>query len=145
MKRILAFLLRVLIIILVIFTLFLAYPELEGLPNVTLDIELLITVVLYVSFSFWIALADKEMKGWEKRLLPVGMFLGSLLFLLLSYGLYFDWTNYGAVQGANNLLVGGECMIIIAAILFAAIPVFILILKREAVVTWFDRWRENSP
>ena len=62
MKRRIGFLSRVLIIILVILDLFLVFWLLLE-PTVTTGIELLIAVIFFVSISFWIAFADKEVKS----------------------------------------------------------------------------------
>ena len=96
MKRRFVILSRVLVIALVILALFLVYwlyleYRYNGAgdfgPTVTTGAGLLIAVVLFVSISFWIAFADKEVKSWERNLLLVGMISGLLLFLFL--GFYF--------------------------------------------------------
>ena len=141
MRR-LAILARVLMIVLVTLTLFLVYrflleenTELEGVPSLATDIELLVAVVAMILFSFWIAFRDEEMKGWEKRLLLIVMFFGSLLFLYLSFACFFDWGNSQAAINAANLLVAAGWMLIIAVILLAAIPGFILIFRHESAVS----------
>jgi peptidoglycan/LPS O-acetylase OafA/YrhL len=140
MKRRLAFLSRVLIIALVILALFLVYWLLiENDKSTETDTELTITVILFVSINFLIAFADKEVKDWERTLFLIGMFLGFLLFLSLSFLFYFDATIEmpGWIQAhqsiVNNEVVTSEWMLILAVILLDAIAVFILILRRESI------------
>ena len=142
MKRRIGFLSRVLIIILVILDLFLVYWLLLE-PTVTTGIELLIAVNSFVSISFWIAFADKEVKSWEKTLLLVGMTLGLLLFLFLGFVFAIDvsismpgWKEENPTA-VNNLSVTADLMFIIAIILFAAILGLILTRsRRESIIEW---------
>jgi peptidoglycan/LPS O-acetylase OafA/YrhL len=143
MKRKLVILSRVLIIALVILALFLVYWLLrESIKSTETDVELTITVILFVSINFLIAFADKEVKDWEKTLFLIGMFLGFLLFLSLSFLFYVDATIEmpGWKQAnptiINNELVTAQWMLILAVILLDAIAVFILILRRESIGNW---------
>jgi len=108
-------------------------------PSPETDVELTITVILFVSINFLIAFADKEVKDWERTLFLIGMFLGFLLFLSLSFLFYVDATIEmpGWIQAhptiVNNEVVTAEWMLILAVILLDAIAVFILILRRESI------------
>jgi hypothetical protein len=109
-------------------------------------VGLLITVIVCISVSFWMAFVDKEIKGWE-RVLLIGMFLGFCLFLCLSFLFYVDvamempgWKQANPTI-VNNELAKAEWMFILAIILLAAIPFFILIFRRESVVRWMKRAR----
>lgn len=152
MKRRLVILSRVLVIALVILALFLVYwlyleYRYNGAgdfgPTVTTGIGLLIAVVLFVSISFWIAFADREVKSWERNLLLVGMISGLLLFLFLGFIFALDlsmsmpgWRDANPTA-VNNLSITTDLMLIIAAILFAGILGFILTRSRvRSIVDW---------
>jgi len=111
---------------------FLVYPFLPGQNigaaayelSVTVDLELLATVILCVSVSLWVTFADKEAKDWERLLLLTGLIGGSL------FSWFLGWTFTVALgspgwrdtnpDAAQNLTVSAWYMFIIGLILALA-------------------------
>jgi hypothetical protein len=100
-------------------------------PSVAADIGLLITVILCVSFSFWLTFIGKEGETWEKAVLVVGLVFASVGFWVLGVGETFGLMGVEMSYPAafNNLSIAGDFLLATAAILgLAAVLAFILLL-----------------